>query len=104
MFLLVSGGHIGVPERNTNMAFPYKALNGFHFYFSLRDSASQKYNMCHGMLYNICHAMLYNMCHIMLYNINYVMYITYLMLCYITYVMFYNISRVMLYNRICYAI
>ena len=26
MFLLVSGGHIGVPERDTNMAFPYKAL------------------------------------------------------------------------------
>ena len=26
MFLLVSGGYIGVPERNTNMAFPYKAL------------------------------------------------------------------------------
>ena len=26
MFLLVSGGHIGVPERDTNKAFPYKAL------------------------------------------------------------------------------
>ena len=26
MFLLVSGGHIGVPERDSNMAFPYKAL------------------------------------------------------------------------------
>ena len=26
MFLLVSGGHICAPERNTNMAFPYKAL------------------------------------------------------------------------------
>ena len=26
MFLLVSGGHIGVPERDTKMAFPYKAL------------------------------------------------------------------------------
>ena len=25
-FLLVSGGHIGVPERDTNMAFPYKAF------------------------------------------------------------------------------
>ena len=26
MFLLVSGGHIGVSEGDTNMAFPYKAL------------------------------------------------------------------------------
>ena len=26
MFLLVSSSHIGVPERDTNMAFPYKAL------------------------------------------------------------------------------
>ena len=26
MFLLVSGGYIGVPERDSNMAFPYKAL------------------------------------------------------------------------------
>ena len=26
MFLLISGGHIGVPKRYTNMASPYKAL------------------------------------------------------------------------------
>ena len=26
MFLLVSGGHICAPERDTNMASPYKAL------------------------------------------------------------------------------
>ena len=26
MFLLVSGGHIGVPERDTNMAFPCKSF------------------------------------------------------------------------------
>ena len=26
MFLLVSGGHICAPERNTNMVSPYKAL------------------------------------------------------------------------------
>ena len=28
MFLLVSGGHIGAPKRYTNMASPYKALQG----------------------------------------------------------------------------
>ena len=26
MFLLISGGHIGAPQRCTNMASPYKAL------------------------------------------------------------------------------
>ena len=28
MFLLISGGHIGAPKRYTNMASPYKALQG----------------------------------------------------------------------------
>ena len=68
MFLLVSGGHIGVPERDTNIShlkyftdlilgkgfcifivfhFPDSSpsvLNGVHFYFSLRDSASREFS------------------------------------------------------------
>ena len=40
MLLLVSGGHIGVLERDTNMAFPYKALEiwvkGFSEYLAFK--------------------------------------------------------------------
>jgi len=55
MFLLVSGGHIGVPEKNMILGkgfcmfiffhFPDSSpsvLNGLNFYFSLRDSARRE--------------------------------------------------------------
>jgi len=58
MLLLVSGGHICAPQRDTNIAFPYKALQIWIKRFSkyLAYELSQRLDSWPGFLYIYLHS------------------------------------------------